>query len=262
VARISWGDPGTRLYEAGVDRGVFYLDGQAGVPWNGLTSVNESPTGGDPTPFYIDGYKYLNNPATEEYEATVTAFTYPDEFSACDGMSEPRSGLFITQQRRQSFGLSYRTMIGNDQSDDFGYKIHLVYNALASPTTRTNGTLSETTSLNDFSWKITTKPPAVVDYKPFAHVVIDSRSTDPSVLSLLEDALYGTDSVSASLPTFSELLGIFDTIGTLTIVDNGDGTWTATAPFDVIEMTGTDTFEITSPTAVFIDADSYTISSA
>jgi hypothetical protein len=153
-------------------------------------------------------------------------------------------------------------MIGNDQSDDFGYKIHLVYNALASPTTRTNGTLSETTSLNDFSWKITTKPPAVVDYKPFAHVVIDSRSTDPSVLSLLEDALYGTDSVSASLPTFSELLGIFDTIGTLTIVDNGDGTWTATAPFDVIEMTGTDTFEITSPTAVFIDADSYTISSA
>lgn len=261
MPKLAWGAAGSRFYEAGIDRGVLYVGDLAGVAWNGLTGVDETSSGGDSKPFYIDGIKYLNVPAAEEFEATITAFTYPDEFAHCDGTFQPRPGMFITQQRRQSFGLSYRTKVGNDVTDDLGYKIHLVYNALASPTSRSNKTLGESNDPTDFSWSITTRPPAITAYKPMAHVVIDSRSTDPSILSLVEDVLYGTDTDPARIPAFAELIDIFDTISSLTIVDNGDGTWTATAPFDVIRMLDSTTFAITASTAVFIDDDSYTISS-
>lgn len=262
VARLDWSTPGTRLYEAGIDRGVLYVDGYSGVPWNGLASVNESPSGGDPKSFYIDGVKYLAVPSSEEFEGTITAFTYPDEFEKCNGNVEPRSGMFLTHQRRTPFSLSYRTLIGSDQSDISGYKIHVVYNALTSPSERSNETLKENTDPDLFSWRITCKPPAMDGYRPTSHVVIDSRTTDPSVLSIVEDILYGTDSVASRLPTLDELIAAYDTISTLTIIDNGDGTWTATAPFDVIRMVDEDAFEITAPTAVFIDSDTYNISSA
>lgn len=261
MARLDWNAAGTRFYEAGVDRGVLYINGQAGVAWNGLTSVSESSSGGEAQSYYIDGVKYANIPSSEEYEATITAFTYPDEFLQCEGFVQPRSGLFLTRQRRKSFGLSYRTKIGNDLEDEYGYKIHVVYNALAAPTERANSTLGESTDPSDFSWKITTRAPAMSGYKRTAHVVIDSRHTDPVVLSLIEDILYGNDEESSRLPTFAELLEAFDTISSLTVVDNGDGTWTATAPYEVIRMLDDTTFEITSPTAVFIDEDSYTLSS-
>lgn len=261
MARLDWNAVGSRFYEAGVDRGVLYVDGYPGVPWNGLTSVNESPSGGDSKSFYIDGVKYLAVSSPEEFEATLTAFTYPDEFAQCDGNSEPRSGMFLTHQRRKMFGLAYRTMIGSDQTDSLGYKLHIVYNALASPSERSNETLKDQTDPNDFSWKITCKPPAMAGYKPTAHVVIDSRQTDPSVISVIEDILYGTDEDQARIPTFDDLIAAYDTISTLTVIDNGDGTWTATAPFDVIRMLDDEIFEITAPTAVFIDEDTYTLSS-
>ncbi len=262
MARLDWDAAGEHFYEAGVDRGVLYVDGQPGIVWNGLTSITESPTGGEAKSYYLDGVKHVNNPAAEEFEATLTAYTYPDAFSECDGTRQPRSGLFVSQQRRKSFGLSYRTKVGSDQSEDLGYKIHVIYNALASPTQRENSTLTDSTEPNDFSWAITTKPPSISGYKPMAHVVIDSRLTDPSVLELVEDMLYGTDEDTASLPSFAEFIDIFDTIDTLVVVDNGDGTWTATAPFDVIRMLDATTFEITAATAVFIDEESYTLSSA
>lgn len=261
MPKLEWNTSGTRFYEAGVDRGVLYVDGKPGVPWNGLTSVNESPTGGDATPYYIDGVKYLNTPAGEQFEATITAFTYPDLFAECDGTYQPRSGLFITQQRRKSFGFSYRTKIGNDLSGDFAYKIHIVYNALAEPSERSNQTITDESDPADFSWKITTKPPAMPGYRPTSHVVIDSRTTDHVVLELVEDILYGTEEDTARLPSWAELLGVYDAITTLTVVDNGDGTWTATAPFDVIRFTDAETFEITASTAVYIDDDTYTLSS-
>lgn len=261
MARLDWNTPGSRFYEAGVDRGVLYVDGYPGVPWNGLTSVNESPSGGDPKPFYIDGVKYLAIPSPEEFQGTITAFTYPDEFAECNGMDQIRSGLFLTHQRRKSFSLSYRTMIGNDLDDSTGYKLHIIYNALASPSERSNGTLTEQSDPDDFSWQISCKPPAMAGYRPTSHVVLDTRTTDPSVISAVEDILYGTDEDQSRLPSLNDLVAAYDTISTLTIVDNGDGTWTATAPFDVIRMLDDETFEITAPTAIFIDESTYTISS-
>lgn len=261
MARLGWNAPGSRFYEAGVDRGVLYVDGYPGVPWNGLTSVNESPSGGDPKSFYIDGVKYLAVPSPEEFEGTITAFTYPDEFTLCNGMNQIRSGLFLTHQRRRPFSLSYRTMIGSDTDDSAGYKLHIVYNALASPSDRSNGTLTDQTEPDDFSWKITCRPPAMDGYRPTSHVVLDTRTTDPSVISAVEDILYGTDEDQARLPSLDDLIAAYDTISTLTVVDNGDGTWTATAPFDVIRMLDDETFEITAPTAVFIDEETYTLSS-
>lgn len=261
MTKLNWNAVGSRFYEAGVDRGVLYVDGYPGVPWNGLTSVNESPSGGDPKSFYQDGVKYLAVPSPEEFEGTITAFTYPDEFSRCNGDAEPRSGMYLTHQKRKPFSFSYRTTIGNDLSESAGYKLHIVYNALASPSERANQTFTDSTDPNDFSWKITCKPPAMSGYKPTSHVVLDSRSTDPSALSAVEDILYGTDTDQARLPTIDDLLAAYDTISTLTVVDNGDGTWTATAPFDVIRMVDGDTFEITSPSAIFLDDTTYTLSS-
>lgn len=261
MPRLEWNAAGSRFYEAGVDRGVLYVDGQAGVPWNGLTAVNENASGGDAQAFYIDGVKYLNRSSDREFEATITAFTYPDEFGVCDGTVEARSGLFITNQRRKSFGLSYRTMIGNDQTEQYGYKIHIIYNALAAPSDVDNKTATDRTEVNEFSWQITTKPPAMSGYKPTSHIVIDSRTTDPSVLELIEDILYGNDEDSARIPSLAELIGVYDTISTMTVTDNGDGTFTVDAPFDVIRMLDEETFEITSNNAVFIDEDTYTLSS-
>ena len=261
MPRLNWDAPGSRHYEAGIDRGVLFVDGQPGVVWNGLTSVNESPTGGDPRPFYIDGVKYLNRSSPEEFEATITAFTYPVEFELCDGSVQPRQGLFLTHQRRKSFGFSYRTMIGNDQSDNFGYKLHIVYNAMTSPASRDHATLKEQNDPDDFSWKITTKPPAMAGYRRTSHIVLDSRSTDPTVLSAVEDILYGTDADSARIPSLDDLISIYDTVSTMTVTDNGDGTFTVEAPYDVIRMLDSETFEITSNNAVFIDDKTYTLSS-
>jgi hypothetical protein len=261
VPRLDWDVPGTRFYEAGIDRGVLYVAGQPGVVWNGLTSVNENPSGGEPSPYYIDGVKYLNLSSPEEFEATITAFTYPLEFEMCDGSIQPRQGLFLTHQRRKSFGFSYRSLIGNDQFENFGYKLHIVYNALVSPTNRDHGTLKDQNDAEDFSWKITTKPPALAGYKRTSHIVIDSRTTDPTILSAIEDILYGSDSDSARIPTFDELIEVYDTVSTMTVTDNGDGTFTVTAPYDVIRMLDDETFEITSNNAVFIDGETYTLSS-
>lgn len=262
MSKITWGDPGTRRYEAGIDRGVLYVANQPGVPWIGLTSISENPSGGDPKSYYVDGVKYLNVSAPEEFEATITAFTYPNEFEECDGSHQPRTGLLVTGQRRKSFGLTYRTRIGTDLDEEHAHKIHLVYNAMVSPTTRSRKTISDTTGVDDFSWKIVACPPPVTGYIPTSHFIVDTRYTDPSVVELIENKLYGTDTDDPALPTVEELFGYYDTINGLVIVDNGDGTWTATAPNDVIRMLDDTTFEITAATATFIDSDSYTISSS
>lgn len=261
MPKLAWNAAGTRFFEAGVDRGVLYVDGFAGVPWNGLTAVAEDPSGGDPKSFYVDGVKYLAIPSPEEFEGTISAFTYPDEFEQCNGNAEPRSGLFFTHQRRTPFSLSYRTMVGNDLSDQAGYKIHILYNALVSPSSRSNSTITENADPDVFSWKVTCKPPLMPDYRPTSHVILDSRTTDASVMAAVEDILYGTDTDQARLPTIDDLIAAYDTISTLTVIDNGDGTWTATAPFDVIRMIDGETFEITAPTAIPIDDTTYTLSS-
>lgn len=210
MTRVVWGNVGERYYETGADRGVLYVGDTPGVGWNGLTSVSESPTGGDPRPYYVDGFKYSNLAAAEEFEATLTAFSSPAEFAPCDGTGQIANGLFITQQPRRPFGLSYRTLVGNDtQSTDHGYKVHLVYNALAKPSTRANATVSDSPDPSKLSWGITAQPPRLTGYRPSAHLVIDSRDADPEVLATLEDLLYGVEFIDPRLPTQQEIITLF-----------------------------------------------------
>lgn len=211
MTAIVWGNVGDRYFETGVDRGVLFPKTGDGVPWNGLISVSESPTGGEPRPYYLDGFKYLNLATAEEFAATIDAFSAPPEFDRCDGTASIHNGLFITQQPRESFGLSYRTLIGNDvDGTDLGYKINLVYNALAAPSSRNNGTLNDSPTPITFSWGITTAPPPIVGFKPSAHFVIDSRKTPKSVLSLIESVLYGNSTANARLPEVAELMELFE----------------------------------------------------
>lgn len=210
MPRLVWGAAGERFFETGLDRGVLYLPSDPGVVWNGLISVSETPDGGESKPYYLDGVKYLNVSSSEEYAATITAYHYPREFSVCDGQKHIQNGLIATQQLRQSFGLSYRTRIGNDVvGADFSYKIHLVYNALAEPAARQNSTLGSSADPSSFSWVISTKPPEITGYKPTAHLVIDTRYTNPDILDEVEDILYGTEMDLARLPDPDELIAIF-----------------------------------------------------
>lgn len=261
MPKLDWNTPGSRLYEVGVDRGVLYVDGQPGVAWVGLTSVAERSSGGEAKAYYIDGVKYLNISAPEEFEATITAYIYPDLFGECDGTTQVRTGLFVTQQSRKSFGLSYRTKIGHELDPDHGYKIHLIYNALAAPSERSRATIGDSADPNDFSWSVTTRPPAISGYNRTAHVVLDSRYVDPLILSAVEDVLYGTETLSPSLPSLSDLTTLFDTVITLIVTDNGDGTFTLEGPSSALSMLDENTYQVNWPTAVYIDEDSYTISS-
>lgn len=263
MPKITWDNVGTRFYESGVDRGVLYVGTNPGVSWSGLVSVSESVSGGSAKPFYFEGIKYLNYSGPEEFEATIEAFTYPDEFAECDGTQVPLGGLNITSQRRRSFGFAYRTQIGNDTAGPgYGYKIHLVYGALAEPSARDNRSIGESVDPDNFSWKITTRPPAIDNFRRTSHIVIDSRSTAPEALLIVEAILYGSDEEQARLPAISELFEIFTENATFIVTDNGDGTWTATGPDYLITMIDATTFQIESPTAIVIDSDSYTLSSS
>lgn len=210
MTRVSWNDVGQRFYEAGTDRGVLYLAGQAGVPWNGLVGVNENSSGGEPKAYYLDGYKYLNVATSEEYAATINAFTSPREFDACDGTAAIQNGLFATQQPRKNFGFSYRTLVGNDVDGlNLGYKIHIVYNALASPAQRSYKTNGDSAAPLTLDWSITTLPPRLTGIRPTAHFIIDSRLTPPRLLESIENILYGSNTSDARLPTAEELSDLF-----------------------------------------------------
>lgn len=223
MTRLTWGAIGERFFEAGVDRGALYVEGVDGVAWNGLVSVTESPTGGEVSKYYVDGIMYLQHADSEEFEATIEAYTYPEEFEVCDGTIPVLRGLKMTHQPKKSFGLSYRSRVGNDVDGvDHGYKIHLVYNALAAATERSNQTLTaEGIDPDNFSWHITTKPPIFTGYKPTAHLVIDSREAPGDLILNIEDILYGTDDQSPRLPSPAELIFLFNTYGS-SVFDAGD----------------------------------------
>jgi hypothetical protein len=212
---LTWDQVGERLYETGVDRGVLYLPDDVGVynkgyAWNGLTTVTESPTGAEPSPQYADNIKYLNMISAEEFGATVEAFTYPEEFAECDGTAVPVAGVALGQQGRKTFGLSYRTRLGNDlEGADFGYKLHLIYGAQASPSEKAYATINDSPEAITFSWEITTTPVPVTDFKPTALIVIDSSVVDPTDLAALEALLYGAAAVEAALPLPDEVIALF-----------------------------------------------------
>lgn len=209
MTRLIWNAVGERFYESGVDRGVLYIN-REGFSWPGLVSVAESPSGGEATPYYIDGYKYLNIAASEEFEATIEAYSAPPAFAQCDGINTAYNGLLITQQPRRPFGFSYRSRLGNDVDGlDHGYKIHLVYNALAAPSGKTHKTVSDSPEASAQSWNVTTLPPKISGFRPTAHFAIDSRATDPDTMVEIEDLLYGTDLTTPTLPTVAQLMNIF-----------------------------------------------------
>jgi hypothetical protein len=213
--KLVWDKTGERLFETGVDRGVVFPMGsngsyEAGVAWNGLTAFNASPSGAEANPFYADNMKYLNIYSAEEFGFSIEAYTYPDEFGACDGSAEPVEGVCVTQQPRKAFGFSCRTLIGNDvDGQNHGYKLHLIYNAMASPSERGYASVNESPEAITLSWECTTTPVAVTGHKPTAHITIDSTKVDATKLAEFEELLYGSESEGASLPTPDEVIAFF-----------------------------------------------------
>lgn len=207
VQLLTWDDTGERFYETGVDHGVLYIPTAGayddGVSWNGLVNVTESPTGAEANAQYADNMKYLNLFSQEEFGATVEAFTYPEEFNQFDGVASPEVGVLLGQQVRGTFGLSYRTRIGNDEDgDSHGYKLHLVYGCKASPSEKAYGTTTDSPEPITFSWEISTTPVAVTGFEPVSVITIDSRTATPANLTALEVILYGEDTpVQPLLPT-------------------------------------------------------------
>lgn len=211
MSKIVWDKTGERYYETGVKNGVLYLLGEGnaytkGVAWNGLTAVTESPSGAEASPLYADDIKYVNLMSAEEFGATIEAYTYPEEFAECDGSAAIATGVFIGQQKRKTFGLSYRTVVGNDvDNNDFGYKLHLIYGALAAPSEKAYATINDSPEAITFSWEVTTTPVEVEGFKPTASVTIDSTKCDEAKLKALEAILYGSETEEARLPLPSEV---------------------------------------------------------
>ena len=204
MAKLVWDEAGKHIYETGVSKGVLYVMSntpgtyEKGVAWNGLSSVSESPTGAEVSAIYADNVKYLNLMSREEFEGSIEAYTYPDEFMACDGSASPENakGFVVGQQDRKTFAFCYQTKVGNDLNPEAGYKIHIIYGALASPSERSYETVNDSPEAMTFSWDITTTPVAVTGFKPTAHVELDSTKIDASKLAKIEAKLYGTDEPS------------------------------------------------------------------
>lgn len=214
--RLVFDKTGERFYETGNDRCVFYKQAAGGtyprgVAWNGLISVTERPGGAESNDLYADNIKYASLRSAETFDATIEAYTYPDEFAECDGSAEAAPGVFVGQQNRDPFGLSYRTLIGNDTATDGddGYKLHLVYNATASPSEKSYQTVNDSPEAITFSWEIETTPVPVTGYKPTAILTVNSTKVDVNALKQLEDILYGTDEAEARLPLPDEVIALF-----------------------------------------------------
>lgn len=218
MPRLTWDDLGKRFYETGVKQGVLYpQEGGAypkGVAWNGLTAVTESPSGAEPTPLYADDIKYLELTSNEEFGCTIEAYTYPDEFKACNGEATLAEGVTIGQQTRVPFGFCYKTVLGNDEKkNDYGYKLHLVYGATASVSEKAFQTINDSPEAITFSWEVTTTPVAVKGFKPTAILTIDSTTIAPAKLTALEDILYGKDEAEARLPLPDEIAELVKAAG-------------------------------------------------
>ena len=254
MAILVWDQLGERFYETGVDHGVLYLPDELGaytdgVSWNGLTSVSETPSGAEANAQYADNIKYLNLYSAEEFGATIEAFTYPDEFAQFDGLASPAAGVIVGQQPRRTFGLSYRTIVGNDlEGNAYGYKLHLVYGCTASPSEKAYNTVNDSPEAIAFSWEIATVPAAVTGLQPTSLIVIDSTKVDATALAALEELLYGSVSTDPSLPTPDEVIAIFEGTALATgVVVSGD--------VDSIDITGTTTNYLF--TVQFWDGDEY-----
>ena len=212
MAKLIFDEVGSRFFETGVKNGVLFVQGtdgqyENGVVWNGLTAVTESPSGAEATPLYADDMKYVVLYSTEEFGATIEAYTYPEEFEQCDGSAQLGTGVTIGQQQRKAFGLVYKTVIGNDvQGQDLGYKIHIIYGAKAAPSEKAFATINDSPEAVTFSWELSTVPVPVTGHRPTATVVVDSTKVDAEKLALLEDKLFGSETEESTLPLPDEIV--------------------------------------------------------
>lgn len=219
MSKLVWDATGERKYETGVRNGVLYVMAEGGtypkgVAWNGLTAVTESPSGAEATALYADDTKYLNLISAEEFGATIEAFTYPDEFAECDGSATLAAGVTIGQQPRKTFGMSYRTVYGNDvNNESYGYKLHLIYGAVAAPSEKAYATINDSPEAITFSWEVKTTPVNVTGHKPTASLTIDSTKVDQTKLKKIEDILYGAAEGEARLPLPDEIIQIIQAAG-------------------------------------------------
>jgi hypothetical protein len=261
MARIQWDQD--RFYESGLDHGVLYLENSIGVAWNGFKENEISFNGFSSAESFFDGNKFIDYPINGDISFTLKAFTYPEEFEEYAGYDILETGLSSTNQVRKSFGLTYRTLIGtSDDGIDFGYKIHILYNLTVSPDKRSYQTVDSNVDPVDFVWNATTYPVVLDGHLPTAYAVVDSRYLESTVLEHLEEILYGTDSRDPMLPSLASLLEMLNSELIIVITDHGDGSWSAEGPAEAIIMLDSTTFQITSPSAVYLDADTYTISSS
>lgn len=258
MSRLVWGEPGKRLYETGIDRGVFYPVEGVGVPWNGLIAVSEAPSGADLNEGYYDGQKFRQQRQSESFSAKLSAYTYPQEFQEYDGQAL----IGHIQQRRKMFNLSYRTTVGNDFSPDSSHLIHLVYNAIASPTSRGYSTIGAGSQTSLFEWQLETVAEFLPSGESSAHIVINTAIAYPWAVAAFEDIIYGSSSTEPRFPSINEVITLFENASILRITDNGDGTFTADGLDDIVKMIGTNLWQIGPwPSVVQIDTHTYHLSS-
>jgi hypothetical protein len=261
MTALAWDQVGERKYQAGVDRGVLYLHDGTVAPWNGLIGVEES-SNPELKSFYLDGVKFLQNLTPGEFLGKLKAFTYPDEFDTVNGIANPAPGLAYYEQPSESFNLCYRTRIGNDlKGTELGYKIHILYNVFAVPEAMGFETLQDSDiSPVEFGWSLTGTPPKLEGFRPTVHISMDSTKTPPEIWKMLEDTLYGTETTPPMLPSIHDIAEIFGYLGSLIIIDNGDGTWTALDEDDsYVTMISPTQFQIDNADATMLDAVTYTI---
>lgn len=260
---ITWDNPGEHVYQYGLDRGVLYLlDGRA-VAWNGLTGLDDG-SDSERKSFYLDGVKFLETVTPGDFQGTLRAYTYPDEFDEILGLASGQHGLMFHEQPTKSFSLSYRTRVGNDETQDYGYKIHILYNLTALPDSHTYASLQEHAEASEFAWGISGIPVKPVNLRPTVHISVDTRDTPEFLVNALENILYGTETEDPRLPTVLELQTIFDEYGELVIIDNGDGSWMASDLTDdvvYISSSNADEFTIVNADVTYSDPDTYDISS-
>lgn len=261
MATLVWDQVGERTYEVGVDRGVLYLEDGRSAVWNGLRAIEESYDR-EASSFYIDGVKYLQRMTPGDFSARLRALTYPDEFDSVIGAEPIGEGMTYYGQPPKKFNMSYRTKLGNDiEGTDHGYKLHILYNLMAVADTKMYNTLEESLTPVEFAFTITGTPVAIEGYRPTVHISIDSTKTNPSVLSTIEDILYGTPFVNPRLPSLDEVTNLMEMFGSLVIVDNGDGTWTAIDLAEqYITMDSPTQFTISNVDATYSDPQTYTVS--
>ncbi len=263
MARLVWDQIGDRVYETGLDRGVLYFTDGGGVAWNGLSSVEEQSTKKIESVYY-DGVKFNDIVINGEYSATLRAYTYPEEFLQFEGIEEEQLGVYFTDQPGGLFHISYRTKVGNDVNGiDQGYKLHLLWNLTAIPSTKTYESLSMNVAPEEFEWSLTSVPEEIDNHRPTSHMILDSTRVDPLLLEDIESFLYGDEDTSPVLPSLKGLTSFIRKWDRVIILDNGDGTWTATSPIEsAIVMLDTTTFQINDAEVIYLDADTYEITSS